>query len=115
MEVFSNWRRTLLESESTVKALAKANQGQELTEEDRIGVQTLADEFFFAAAVSYTYGRHSGSMHEETAEIQYTMTNLESNPGLVGEWKRFRPAIDWLSPEFGEAVDIKLKGLNKTE
>ena len=111
MELHSNWRNTLLQNTDAAATLAKANVGEELSERERVQLQFLSDELFFASVISNEFSVHSGSFYTDDSYVTYLNDILRSNPGLVPEWRRFRTSVDFVSPEYGERIDTALEKL----
>ena len=107
MALYSTWRTNLAGNSALAEALAKANQGETLAEKERIQLEVSADELFFGSSLSYA-ASYAGAIHERDAEVRYLVSLMESNPGLIGQWHRFRPFVDATSSEFGEKVDARL-------
>lgn len=105
----SRWRNALLQNSDLATVAAKANRGEELSEEERIQFHVLCDELFIAASVTYANGVQSGSLHEISADAQYLIDLLEKIPGAVSEWDRARTVITAVSPEFVEMINARLK------
>lgn len=114
MALYSTWRINLAGNSALADAIAKANLGELLDEKERIQLEVSADELFFASSVSYAASFRFGAIHQLDAEVRYLMSLMESNPGLIGQWHRFRPFIDELSSEFGEKVDARLAKRSET-
>jgi len=111
MALYSTWRNTLASNSDLAEALGKANIGEALAEKERIQLEVAADDLFFASTLSWAASAHSGAIHRRDAEVRYLMALIESNPGLRTQWKRFRPFIDEISPEFGNRIDGLLNNL----
>ena len=111
-ELFSKWRTTLLENTDLAVTLSKANNDIELSDAEKTQLYALADELFTAAAVSYAISQHTGATYEQAGEIRYTMSVLESNPGLIPEWIRIRPMVEMVSSDYAIGIDKQINGDN---
>ena len=63
MGFWSVWRTTLLVNSDLSQTVAKANQGEVLTENERIQLEILTDELFYGASIAYSRAIHSGAIH----------------------------------------------------
>jgi hypothetical protein len=108
MNLNSAWRRTLLENGELAETLSKANSGNELTDKEAIQLNTLAQEIFFAIAMSWTYSIRAGAFHEEMGEVKYLTSILLANPGLIPEWHRLKDQVDLVAPDLREEMDRKI-------
>jgi hypothetical protein len=108
MALYSTWRTSVSENSDLAEAIGKANMGETLAEKERIQLEASADELFFGSTLSYEASLAFGAIHQPDAEVRYLMSLMESNPGLIPQWRRFRPFIDEISSEFGKKVDAQL-------
>ena len=56
-ELHSAWRNTIVQNTEAAGALAKANNGESLSERDRVQLEFFADELFIASVVSDQFSR----------------------------------------------------------
>ena len=108
VELYSRWRNSLLQNSDVAKAVAKANRGEEIDDEERFQIAALMDEIFIASCASYESVVRATALHERALEVEYLLAFLNDNPGLVSEWNRFRPLAEFVSAEFAKALDTKL-------
>ncbi len=101
----AEWRRAVMQNSEISRLIAKANQGQELTESEEILMRNTAEELFVARRTSYVNGKLSGVAHNLGAELEYMATMLIENPGLEPHWERFAYVIEVVSGEFKSGVD----------
>ena len=104
-ELHSNWRTTLVQNAEAAGALAKANVGEPLSEQDRVQLQFLADELFIASVVSNQFGEHSGTFYNDDAYERYLVDIMRRNPGLLAEGERVKSIVDLVSPEYRLRID----------
>jgi hypothetical protein len=109
MDNYTQWRALLLSDSRFSALLVKANNGSDLTEEQRIQLSAIFDELFLAGAFSYLSSHTSGSLHPTTADVDYLTSYLGENPSGLREWQRMRFTVEKISPEFAVAMDRSLE------
>jgi hypothetical protein len=87
------------------RAIAKANRGDALSDNEKIQVGALMDELFLAAAISHSSTRESGALHDRSLDVEYVVGVLEENPGLIAQWERFRHFADSGFSDYRQAID----------
>ena len=90
------------------RAIAKANRGDALCDDEIIQISALMDELFVASAISHKSTVHSKSLHDRSLDVDYVVGILENNPGLIPHWERFRNFAELISPEYGQSIDRRL-------
>ena len=108
IEWYGRWRTTLMQNSDLAAVLAKANTEQALSEQELVQFQTIYEELFFVAAVSYVNSSRVGSFHEAASEIDYLWEKIEASSAAVREWKRFRHLLARTSPELVAEIDRRL-------
>jgi hypothetical protein len=108
-ELFSRWRRALLENSDLANISAKASFGGPLTEAERIQFQFLCDELFLAATASYLNGQQSNAAYESGAEVEYLMRIIERIPGIRGEWAQNKDMAGLVAPDLVASLDTRLE------
>lgn len=101
----SSWRTNLLQNSDLAEALDKANRDQPLSHKERVQLHTLSEELFVACAVANEASLRSGAFHKLSGEIQYLITVLEANPGLVLQWQQHQALIEIVSASLVKGID----------
>ena len=71
---------------------------------EQLRLATFMDDFVLTVYVSYTTSAKSNPLYERSADIEYLLSFIESNPGLAQHWQRFSGFIGSMQPEFPEMV-----------
>ncbi len=95
------------------RAIAKANRGDALCDDEEIQIRAMMDELFVTSAISHKSTVHSKSLHDRSLDVDYVVGILENNPGLIPHWERFRNFAELISPEYGQSVDRRLNESGK--
>ena len=105
MEGFSRWRSNILQNPQVAEALNRANNAQELSEQDQIYLRTIADELFILVGVGATESEKWGPLDRDSIDFQYLRLMFQENPGLVDFWQRYRSVGSAVSSDYVSAVD----------
>ena len=115
VQLFSNWRTSLVQNTDLAAAFAKLNIGEELSETERILVQTSFDELLMAAAVQRSQVLQTGSLHEMSADVEYLLHVFEAIPGVLSLWNDTRSVVVMVSPELVSDLDKRLVQIGYSE
>ena len=105
----AEWRRSVMQNAEVSELIAKANQGDQLTEAEEIRMRTTVEEWFVAGCAAYVSGRSSGAAHDLDSELEYMANMLADNPGLLPHWERFAYVVERVSSEYKIEVDKLLE------
>jgi hypothetical protein len=109
LDLYFDWRRTLFSDPAHREIIAKANEGEELTNSERFTVGLIFHDLFFAAAYSNLSAASGGSIHEEEADVEYIVWVLRENPCAVPEWNRTKSMVARMDRNFVMQVDRELE------
>ena len=70
------------------------------------------DELFIATAASHM--QTLKSPYDWSADIEYLGGILETNPGLIPHWKRFRRITELVSRETARSIDSRLNQIQSS-
>lgn len=105
----ATWRTSIMGNPELAAIAVKANEGVELTKEERFQYHALSDDLIFACAVAYGGSAISGSFHETHGATEYFLSVVRENHGLRKEWERLRPIVLLISADFVKVVDDRME------
>jgi hypothetical protein len=105
VDLYVDARRMLIEHRELI---ARANEGQVLSESDRLALSLVFHDLFYAAAYSHLSSTSAGSVHAEGADVDYFASLLSENPAAIAEWHRHKHLVAKMSTEFVALVDETL-------
>jgi hypothetical protein len=109
-ELYSKWRTSVLANSDLSSTLSKANSKLALDGGERIQLQLMSDELILSAASSFANSNRSGALHTVSGEVDYLVSILKLNPGLIPEWQRLKPIAAMIDSRFANAVEERLVG-----
>jgi hypothetical protein len=109
LERYANWRSHLLNNRDLAVAVAKANKGEQLTEDETIRLTTLMDDLITTSYASHTVSLQSDPHYHRSSEVDYLIAFLKANPGMVPHWKRFCVFAEQSAPAFLKEMDERKK------
>lgn len=102
---YANWRSHLLNKSDLAKAVTKANQGEELTEDEALRVTTLMDDLIVTSFASHIASFQTNPLYHRPSEVDYLIAFLKTNPGMIPHWERFRIFVGNSAPDFLKEMD----------
>ncbi len=105
VEAYSRFRNGILQNVEISRAIAKANRGEALDDDEHILLRTLVDDFFITSVMSTTSTEQWNSFQEQSVDIEYIRVIFGENPGLAQYWPRFRKLVALISEEYAQTVD----------
>lgn len=109
VEAYSRWRQSFLQNSDVARAVAKANRGEALDDEDSVILTALMDELFIVSSISTISTDEWNSIQAKTVDLEYLDGILRANPGLLSHWWRFRSVVALISEEYAEIVDAMVR------
>ena len=114
VEVYSRWRILMASNPDVVNAIAKANNGEDLTCVEKTQISAAFEERIVASWMSFASSFGSGSLHSTSADVEYLVQYFRDNPAAVEHWNKMRMVIELSFPEFASAVDAKLGSISSS-
>jgi len=109
VDLATKWRSALTQDAKMAEILAKANVGETLTDSEQIRLTTFAEELLIIGAVSFAVSEQSGSLHEESGEVEYVWQNMLRNPALIDEWDIASGIVPMVSEEYFRRLNKRVE------